>query len=387
MKFSKTKKILLVLMLGIIAFLINSGEVKAYQTFPDYGMVQGGAYCDYEIYTTNDDSAESTYNGHHLYLVYDGGTIKWVNPNNGNLMNSGDRWDTDGVLKQIVSYDAASLTSALVENGKLTYCPTVYFKEVNNKYNLSISLDPSSVSHGGIEGEGHGIEGKDPSVTELDQPCSYLARICNPGSFVGDALGDLYIHRYSDGSISFNFGTDQFSDYTLNTSGVDGSYFKDGCPKDVFVDCGGVASEGSAYCNVVKESECKYTAGESNGASGHNPYDFPEINKGDKPTGDDTDNSSDECTLVIGEKVRDDIKKIFKWIRIAAPILVLVLGSVDFSKAVFADDPKALSNATSTFVKRLIAAVALFLAPTVIMYLLDIFNSIISQCSFDIRGF
>ena len=83
-----------------------------------------------------------------------------------------------------------------------------------------------------------------------------------------------------------------------------------------------------------------------------------------------------DCNGIIGHEVMSDIREILKWIRIAAPILIVILGSLDFGKAVISDDANALSKATSTFVKRLIAAVILFFVPLLIDYLLDKANMV-----------
>jgi hypothetical protein len=69
--------------------------------------------------------------------------------------------------------------------------------------------------------------------------------------------------------------------------------------------------------------------------------------------------------------VLGDIKEILDWIKIGVPILLILLGSLDFAKGVLSDDSKTLSKSTSTFVKRCIAAVAVFFAPYIIMYVLN----------------
>lgn len=69
------------------------------------------------------------------------------------------------------------------------------------------------------------------------------------------------------------------------------------------------------------------------------------------------------------------IQTIFNMIKIVAPILVIVLGAFDFGKAVIASDQDALKKAQSSFMKRLIAAIALFFLPTLINMLLKMINA------------
>ena len=90
------------------------------------------------------------------------------------------------------------------------------------------------------------------------------------------------------------------------------------------------------------------------------------------------------CTGLLGESVLSDINEILTWIKIAVPILLVILGSLDFGKAVIADDQKALSKAWSSFIKRLIAAIAIFFAPYIIMFLIEHVDKIMDN-SCDIR--
>ena len=90
------------------------------------------------------------------------------------------------------------------------------------------------------------------------------------------------------------------------------------------------------------------------------------------------------CEGLFGPDLLDDISTVLTWIRIAVPIIVIVLGSVDFAKAVISDDQQQIKKSTSTFVKRCIIAVALFFVPTLIMYILS-FIDMIADVSCDIR--
>ena len=53
-------------------------------------------------------------------------------------------------------------------------------------------------------------------------------------------------------------------------------------------------------------------------------------------------------------------------IRIAAPIMLLVLGALDFAKATAASDEKMMKKSVQTFFKRTIITVAIFLLPTIV---------------------
>jgi len=59
-------------------------------------------------------------------------------------------------------------------------------------------------------------------------------------------------------------------------------------------------------------------------------------------------------------------------VKIAIPLLLIILGTIDFSKAVFTSDDKSSKEAISQFVKRIIIAVIIFIIPTVFNFLFSL---------------
>ena len=82
------------------------------------------------------------------------------------------------------------------------------------------------------------------------------------------------------------------------------------------------------------------------------------------------------CDSILGQALVDEINDILLWIRVLVPILLIVLGSVDFSKAVMFQEKDELKKATSTFTKRCIIAVVIFFVPLMLNILIDIFNNV-----------
>lgn len=66
------------------------------------------------------------------------------------------------------------------------------------------------------------------------------------------------------------------------------------------------------------------------------------------------------------ESVRYLINEILGYVRIIVPILIILLGTIDFAKAVLAGKEDNMKKAQSAFVKRLIAGVVVFLVPTIV---------------------
>ena len=85
------------------------------------------------------------------------------------------------------------------------------------------------------------------------------------------------------------------------------------------------------------------------------------------------DDISTGCGFITGG-LSKEIKKIFNIIKIAGPILAVLLGMIDFAKAVASPDAdKEMKDANKRFIRRLIAAALLFIVPTLLSFLINIF--------------
>ena len=67
----------------------------------------------------------------------------------------------------------------------------------------------------------------------------------------------------------------------------------------------------------------------------------------------------------------DMIKEILNWIRIIAPILLILLVALDFSSAVMSQENDALAKAAKKVVPRMIGAALLFFVPTIVRAILS----------------
>ena len=98
-----------------------------------------------------------------------------------------------------------------------------------------------------------------------------------------------------------------------------------------------------------------------------------------KSNGIDVADSSYDC--VLSAQIIAFIYNILKWVKYIAPVLVIILGILDFVKALAAQDDDAMKKAQGKFVKRLIAAVLLFLLPLIIDYVLSVFHLVNDSCN------
>lgn len=89
----------------------------------------------------------------------------------------------------------------------------------------------------------------------------------------------------------------------------------------------------------------------------------------------------DSCDELIGSSAKELINNIMKWIRIAVPLLLIVLGIFDFAKATFSSKEEDIKKNREIFIKRIVAAVLVFLAPILVNLILDLANSVWSWIS------
>lgn len=89
------------------------------------------------------------------------------------------------------------------------------------------------------------------------------------------------------------------------------------------------------------------------------------------------------CEDLFDEQTLELINTVMKWIRIAVPILLIGLGILDFTKATFSKSEEDMKKSREKFIKRIVAAVLVFIAPIFINLILELANSVWSWISPD----
>lgn len=77
-----------------------------------------------------------------------------------------------------------------------------------------------------------------------------------------------------------------------------------------------------------------------------------------------------DCTKM--PKTMAIIQEILGWVKIVIPILLILLGTVDFVKAIVAKDDDQMKKAQGDFVKRLIIGIVIFFVPMILRFILNI---------------
>jgi len=78
------------------------------------------------------------------------------------------------------------------------------------------------------------------------------------------------------------------------------------------------------------------------------------------------------CDGMITQEGLDMIKEVLNWIRIIAPVLLIIFVAIDFGTAVISQDRDALSKAGKKVVPRMIATGLLFFVPTIVRAILSL---------------
>lgn len=101
---------------------------------------------------------------------------------------------------------------------------------------------------------------------------------------------------------------------------------------------------------------------------------------------DDSSNGNVSCAELLGNENVELISNILFGISIAGVVLVIVLGSTDFVKAVASSDDDALAKAWKKFRYRIISVVILLLLPVLVDFILSFVNDNLRFKRIDING-
>jgi len=96
--------------------------------------------------------------------------------------------------------------------------------------------------------------------------------------------------------------------------------------------------------------------------------------------GMDTDEDMD-CNSLLGNPDNEDsvawlLVKILNYVRILGPLAVIVLSGIEFTRTIVLSDDEAMKKTVHRLVIRLVLVALLFLVPTIVKVILQVFNII-----------
>jgi len=89
-----------------------------------------------------------------------------------------------------------------------------------------------------------------------------------------------------------------------------------------------------------------------------------------------TDADIDNCEALLGDDLIGIINDIMNIVRVAVPILLIILGILDFTKATFSGSVEDMAKNRKRFINRIVAAVIVFLIPIFVNLLLTLANEV-----------
>lgn len=81
--------------------------------------------------------------------------------------------------------------------------------------------------------------------------------------------------------------------------------------------------------------------------------------------------NEDNCGQIFSDEFTDFVNKIMLIFYIVAPILLIVFGTLDYTKATLNNDGELLKRANKRFVRRLVATILLFLSPLITNFIIS----------------
>lgn len=149
------------------------------------------------------------------------------------------------------------------------------------------------------------------------------------------------------------------------------------CPKYIYTKSDTYGKEGTDFKTTVYdtggENDTNRSTIDSNGNVVNKNYT-------NNATLDGLNQKYDSCSQLIDTETEGSfgwlLQKLLNYIKIAGPILVVLLSALDFIKAIASSEEDAFKKAQSRLIVRLVAALALFLVPTFVELLLGLINGI-----------
>lgn len=235
--------------------------------------------------------------------------------------------------------------------------------------------DPSSGSANSGANEGStagGFGNGSAGQTDDDEGCTY--------SFsTGSTAGNVTI-KVVDGNLDYSFSsTSGQYNIILNASAthLNVADFEDQCPSRDELVFACTASGQTRQCSINTRTWIDDNIDDP----WDNDSDWEQLGE-EIDMGYASDTNTIDCPDIINMeegKLGWLLNTILNYIRIIGPVLVVLLSAIDFIKAVLGTDEKAMKEAQNKLIIRLVAAVALFLVPTLVQLLLSFINA--STCT------
>lgn len=360
--------------------------------------------CNYQVINGNGEKVDLQ------YQVYADGTVKLPFSDGSNYKGDRLTWYHGDKFNETF-YGAFKISQSRVT------CPSIYVQ----KNDLGITIYPKPVYKDSCSGECYNVTASSLKLSDWAKKQKITTKkvgaTCS-GSSMGFYNRKSYIFPYfriyTDGTkewsidgenyvpltnaISGKINSNEKFSITVNNSLINSIFNSKSlsCPSKIYrcvnkVD-GGYSYELSTFASACSNDELGTSDGQAFGSSYYGgAFGDPngDSNNDSQDSNDDvindlkddlnSYNNNGGCKSILGSTKDDEsvawlLQQILNYIKILGPILVVILSSMDFAKAIMMSDDDNMKKAEKKLVIRLVLAVALFLIPTLVGVLLNIFG-------------
>ena len=344
------------------------------------------------------------------FYYYNGSSYSNANGNSVSKSNSGINKKVN-YLKGALSDSVPSHTNQVQKfiinstlDAKNIVCPTVYFYVNNNNGEMYISTESSRTyadDYGNTQSESNQSANldsmncyKDGSpykcskvevgdlVEEGTKECTYTANGSNRFKLIYDKKNNTISFDKMGSALVLaadEHGTKVGDKYVLNNSELLSKFASSGdsCPKSIKCSCNSLGS-GCSFYRDNTNSNCGKLVGEDGTDTDSKYNDNTNNNSSKSGSGPNIINPEfaehQTCDELLGENLKNLIKAGIRIIQIAGAIIAIVNGMLALIPAVLAKDADGLQKASKKLVSMAIILAALFLFPTLIKIIGNIFS-------------
>lgn len=323
-----------------------------------------------------------------IYVSYNGGEKNL-------LINSKDEYESFHEINGYYNYyNNFDYNRFLDEYSKTNTCPSNIYYYVSSEYYIDDSCPSDQTCY---VYSTSASSGNNQSSDGTDNKC-HIASAIECRTYDKELDGktfymELGYEKLSDGSVGRYFKVTDQSSFeggivTRDSNGLvtvfNGSSFQIENPEKIYSTDGSNytfseikvnknVSFGMTYYYIYSASDDDAVLGDyEEGTAG-------EYNPGavDEPTGAMEDLEIEEINFCEQNGVRKTFQivgYILYVAKLVVPLLLIILGTVDFAKATISSDDKAPKEAVVSLIKRILIAIIIFLIPTILNFLLSLVN-------------
>lgn len=326
-----------------------------------------------------------------IYVSYNGGSKNL-------LINSNNEYETYHVINDFYTYyNNFDYKSFLNQYAQTNTCPSNVYLYVTGDYYIDEMCPTEQICYTySTKSSSGNNQGSDETDTPDAGKCHIESAIdCNTYSkelYGKDVYFELGFEKLADGSVGRYFiVTDQSSMYggsvARDSNGLTTTWGQDTYmimnPDKIYHSSNGNYSIANIKINMTNAGFSNvYYISAYNDDETIGDYEQGDASEYNPDTGNEPSNEMEDLEIKeINFCEENGVRKTFQIVgyllyiaKIIVPLLLIILGTIDFAKATISSDDKAPKDAVVTLIKRILIAIIIFLIPTILNFLLSLVN-------------